>query len=154
MKTFFITKSNRIVDDSNTVVPMIETDPLYQQYLTFLRNNGNVELTDFEFEEDIKKQKLEAIKAKYELHKKNGWDAYQDFRAIIVNDIYEGVITEQQAFIIESNLKVAYDRIAQNGDWKTGYYELSQVSISNDFVRPYMDLALSYIQNYINKNYE
>jgi hypothetical protein len=119
--------------------------------------NGTEWIEDATAEEiaelEIKKS-IEDIKTKYELHKLNGWNAYQDFRAKIVLDIQNEIITEVQAFIIESDLKIAYDRIAQNGDWKTAYFELSQITVSNDVVQPYLDLALSYIINYINLNYD
>ena len=61
---------------------------------------------------ELIKNKIADIKAKYENHKINGWNAYQDFRAMIVLDIYDGKITEQMAFIIEKDLK-PYDRISQ-----------------------------------------
>jgi hypothetical protein len=104
--------------------------------------------------EEIKAIAIAEIKAKYEFHRANGWNAYQDFRAMIVLDIAEAVITETQAFLIEKDLKLGYDRIAQNGDWKTAYYELSQVTVSYPFIQPYMDIALSYILDYIANNYD
>lgn len=104
--------------------------------------------------EQIKANAVAEIKAKYEFHRANGWNAYQDFRAIIVLDIASGDITENQAFLIEKDLKLGYDRIAQNGDWKTAYYELSQVQVSYPFIQPYMDIALSFIANYIQNNYD
>lgn len=105
---------------------------------------------------NIKNNQLrnEEIKSKYELHKANGWKAYQDFRAKIVSDIYDGIITEEQAFAVEANLKIAYDRIAQNGDWKTARFELQQVNPFPEFVQYYYDLALNYINQYIIENYE
>lgn len=104
--------------------------------------------------EQLKANAIAEIKAKYEFHRANGWNAYQDFRAMIVLDIASGIITETQAFLIEKDLKSGYDRIAQNGDWKTAYYELSQVTVSYPFIQPYMDIALSYILNYIANNYD
>lgn len=104
--------------------------------------------------EEIKAIAVTEIKSKYEFHRTNGWDAYQDFRAMIVLDIAGAVITETQAFLIEKDLKLGYDRIAQNGDWKTAYYELSQVTVSYPFIQPYMDIALSYILDYIANNYD
>ena len=55
---------------------------------------------------------------------------------------------------IEKDLKLGYDRIAQNGDWKTAYYELSQVTVSYPFIQAYMDIALGFIANYIATNYD
>lgn|SRR5574343_136581 len=105
-------------------------------------------------EQEIKSNRNEQIKSKYEFHKVNGWNAYQEFRAKIVSDIYDGKVTEEQAFVIEANLKVAYDRIAQNGDWKTARFELQQVVPFPDFVQFYYDLAINYIDQYILENYE
>ena len=104
--------------------------------------------------EQLKANAIAEIKAKYEFHKANGWNAYQDFRAMIVLDIADGKITEIQAFLIEKDLKLGYDRIAQNGDWKTAYYELSQTTVSYPFIQPYMDVALNYIAIYIQNNYD
>ena len=101
-----------------------------------------------------KEELLNSIKEKYEFHKANGWDTYQSFRAKIVSDVYTGRITEVQAFTIERYLKIAYDRISQNGDWKTARYELSQVTGFPDYVKYYYDLALNFISNYILQNYE
>ena len=104
--------------------------------------------------EQLKANAIAEIKAKYEFHRANGWNAYQDFRAMIVLDIDSGEITEQQAFLIEKDLKLGYDRIAQNGDWKTAYYELSQTTVSYPFIQAYMDIALGFIANYIATNYD
>ncbi len=104
--------------------------------------------------EQIKANAIAEIKAKYEFHRSNGWNAYQEFRAIIVLDIANELITETQAFLIEKDLKLGYDRIAQNGDWKTAYFELSQITVSFPFIQSYLDLALSYIANYIQNNYD
>lgn len=119
--------------------------------------NGTEWIEGFTQQEIDDKLRIEALnytKQKYELHKTNGWEAYQDFRAKIVLDIENSIITEEQAFEIEANLKVAYDRIAQNGDWKTALYELSQTTLSSSFVQPYYDLAINYISEYITNNYD
>ncbi len=94
------------------------------------------------------------IKQKYEFHKSNGWEAYNEFRAKVVNDIYKGLITEMDAFYIEENLSPAFDQISATGDWKTARYKLMQVSPYPPFVQPYYDLAMQIINDYITNNYE
>ena len=103
--------------------------------------------------QELKDIAIAEIKAKYEFHRANGWSAYQDFRAMIVLDIAAGKITKEQAFLIEKELKLGYDRISQNGDWMTAHYELSQVEVSYPFIQEYMDIALNFIATYIQNNY-
>ena len=97
---------------------------------------------------------IEDIKQKYEFHRANGWEYYQEFRAKVVTDIEEGVITELEAFYIEENLNIAFDQISSTGDWKTARYKLTQVTPYPEFVQPYYDYALNLINQYINNNYE
>ena len=135
------------IDNSIIEVKTIEEVPQGLSYETIIEDNT---LT----ESQLKDIAIAEIKAKYEFHRANGWSAYQDFRAMIVIDIEAGDITEQQAFLIEKDLKLGYDRIAQNGDWKTAYYELSQVTVSYPFIQEYLDIALSFIATYIQNNYD
>ncbi|WP_445458416.1 hypothetical protein [Flavobacterium sp. HNIBRBA15423] len=107
-----------------------------------------------QIEEKIEKNILTGIKTKYEFHRANGWNAYQDFRAKIVNDIYKGFITEEEAFFIEANLSPAFDQISATGDWKTARYKLIQVTPYPPFVEPYYNLAMQLINDYIINNYE
>ena len=102
--------------------------------------------------EEIKQQ----TKQRYEHHKANGWEAYQNFRANIISDISNAIITEAQAFAIEEILGVAYNKISASGDWKTAHYKLTQVVIPQgyEFVQQYFDAALQEIETYIAENYE
>lgn len=135
------------LENSNIEVSTIEEVPQGLSYEVIIEDNAPTE-------EQLKEIAIAEIKAKYEFHRANGWNAYQDFRAMIVLDIASGEITEQQAFLIEKDLKLGYDRIAQNGDWKTAYYELSQVTVSYPFIQEYLDIALSFIATYIQNNYD
>ena len=135
------------LDNSIIEVKTIEEVAQGVSYETIIEDNT---LT----ESQLKDIAIAEIKAKYEFHRANGWSAYQDFRAMIVIDIEAGDITEQQAFLIEKDLKLGYDRIAQNGDWKTAYYELSQIQVSYSFIQEYLDVTLNYIANYIQNNYD
>lgn len=135
------------IDNSIIEVKTLEEVPQGLSYETIIEDNAPTE-------EQLKEISIAEIKAKYEFHRLNGWNAYQDFRAMIVLDIANEAITETQAFLIEKDLKIGYDRIAQNGDWKTAYYELSQVTVSYPFIQEYLDIALSFIATYIQNNYD
>lgn len=142
MEKYRYTIGNSIIE-----VKTIEEVPQGLSYETIIEDNT---LT----ESQLKEIAIAEIKAKYEFHRANGWSAYQDFRAMIVLDIANEAITETQAFLIEKDLKIGYDRIAQNGDWKTAYYELSQIQVSYSFIQEYLDVTLNYIANYIQNNYD
>jgi len=44
---YFITQQGNIIDENNQLIPQNENNPLYQQYLEYLTNNGEVFPTDF-----------------------------------------------------------------------------------------------------------
>ena len=82
-----------------------------------------LELTQDEMDalEEKKTNAIKAeIKSKYEFHKQNGWEFYQNFRAEIVVAIYGGDITEGDAFQIEAHLKDGFDKIANTGRLEDG----------------------------------
>ncbi|UOX32421.1 hypothetical protein LXD69_10190 [Flavobacterium sediminilitoris] len=139
------------------MIPFDDSNQLYLTFIEWLSEGNSIELfegTSKEIQNSQLELKLLEIKNKYEFHKINGWDAYQNFRAKVVNDIYNGLISEEQAFIIEENLSVAYDQISTTGDWKTARYKLLQVSPYPPYVQPYYDLAIILINDYITNNYE
>lgn len=91
---------------------------------------------------------------KYEVHKTNGWNEYQRFRAGIVLDIEKGILTELDAFMIEAFLKSGFDKIANSGDWKTARYILSASETSDPTIETYKNKALTIIDAYILDNYD
>jgi hypothetical protein len=117
---------------------------------SFYENASSEEVAEFE---DAKRSEL--IKSAYEQRKVDGWQAYQEFRAGMVKEIYDQVLTKQQAFIIEDFLGKGYDKIAQQGDWETAYYKLSTTVIPEQyaFVQSYLDAAKAIMLQYIQKNY-
>ncbi len=105
--------------------------------------------------ENIKEEQMYATMLRYEKHKADGWDYYQRFRAGLVWEIDNGVLTVQQAFLIENYLSIGYDKIAQNGDWMTASYKLKQISLptAHEFVRIYLNSAIIILDSYIEMNY-
>lgn len=124
---------------------------------SFLKSKftGNKWVEGANYDELLEFQKQE-IKSQYEQRRADGWQAYQTFRAEMVLDIDKGILTEMQAFIIENYLGKGYDKIAQNGDWKTASFLLSQTSLpeAHLFVQSYLNKALEIINEYITKNYK
>ena len=106
-------------------------------------------------EDNIKDEQMYATMLRYEKHKADGWDYYQRFRAGLVWEIDNSILTVQQAFIIENYLSTGYDKIAQNGDWMTASYKLKQITLptTHEFVRAYLNKAIEILDEYIHLNY-
>jgi len=51
---YFYTKYGTIIDENNQVIPMIEGNPLYEEYLLFLKADGTVEPSDYVTDEELK----------------------------------------------------------------------------------------------------
>lgn len=103
---------------------------------------------------ELRLANIERTKMKYDQHKANGWNAYQDFRGNIVEEIAEGVLTQTEGILIELDLSVGYDKIQQTGDWMTARYLLQNLTVSQPFIEPYRLSAIEIITNYINYNYD
>lgn len=94
------------------------------------------------------------IKKKYEMHRKNGWNEYQEFRAEVVMDISKNIITEIQAFQLEDYLKESYDKINNTGDWKTAKFILQNLSGHPTWMESYINSAIQRVDDYIIENYD
>jgi hypothetical protein len=51
---YFYTKYGTIIDENNQAIPMIEGNPLYEEYLLFLKSDGTVEPSDYVTDEELK----------------------------------------------------------------------------------------------------
>jgi len=153
---YSISKLGNIIKDKSVIVPMDDTSELYLEYVDYLKNNGTVEETDDLLDEEKDIISKASIVERYGRYEVDGKEAYQLFRADLVNDIYKGLITEVQAFYIEEYLSKGYDKISSNGDWKTAKFKLNSIKLdpSHSFVQPYLNKALDVITEYILNNYE
>jgi hypothetical protein len=51
---YFYTKYGTIIDENNQVVPMIEGNSFYEEYLLFLKADGTIEPSDYVTDEELK----------------------------------------------------------------------------------------------------
>lgn len=58
---YFQTKNGVTIDENRNIIPMDESNAIYQKYLDFLKSNGTVELTDMLSDFEIELAKNEAI---------------------------------------------------------------------------------------------
>ena len=141
---------------TETLVPEVRTFWCLDPYFNFQTREYYENATQEEVDAYVNEKRSIDIKSAYEQRKSDGWDAYQEFRANMVKEIYDGIITKTQAFVIEDYLGKGYDKIAQQGDWETAYYKLSTTVIPDQhlFVQPYLDSAKAIMLTYIQNNYK
>lgn len=58
---YFQTKNGVTIDENRNIIPMDESNKIYQEYLKFLKEDGTVELTDMLSDFEIELAKNEAI---------------------------------------------------------------------------------------------
>lgn len=58
---YFQTKNGVTIDENRNIIPMDESNAIYQKYLKFLKEDGTVELTDMLSDFEIDLAKTEAI---------------------------------------------------------------------------------------------
>lgn len=153
--SYYITERGTIIDNENVKVVMTDGDSTFEKYKEYLQNDGEVIPTDFVTEDEIiELQKFATIK-KYEQFRIDGISAYEDYRAIIVSKVFKKELSETQAFLISKYLSSSFDKIKNNGDWKTALFELDSISIPDkyDYIIEYKNEALELMQNYIAENY-
>jgi len=51
---YFYTKYGTIVDENMTPIPMVEGNPIYEEYLLFLQADGTIEPSDYVTDEELK----------------------------------------------------------------------------------------------------
>jgi len=62
--TYFTTNGGYIIDENNTIIPMIESSLLYQDYRTYVIGGNEVFTTDYKTPEEIA-EKILAIRKEY-----------------------------------------------------------------------------------------
>lgn len=58
---YFYTKYGTIVDENMTPIPMIEGNPIYEEYLLFLQADGTIEQTDYVTDEELEELRRTSI---------------------------------------------------------------------------------------------
>jgi len=88
----------------------------------------------------------------YQRKAKDGSQYYNLKRSELVNDIHLGLITSEDAFIIDSKLKNVKDSLL-TGDWITAQTYLSFTTVEGEYTQERKDAINAEIQEYINNNY-
>lgn len=56
---YYRTRYGKIIDENNQVIPMEEGNSLYQDYLAYLTNEGEIFESDYIFQEDLFEEALQ-----------------------------------------------------------------------------------------------
>jgi len=56
---YYKTKYGKIIDENNQLIPMVEGNLLYEDYLIHLSNEGEIYESDYTFQEDLIEEALE-----------------------------------------------------------------------------------------------
>ena len=156
-KVLYGTFSNKIdLLNDETIIDLNITENFISPFYNFETESFYENATQEEVNQHNNALRGEKIKAAYEQRKTDGWEAYQNFRADMVKEIYDGIITKEQAIIIKNYLSLGYDEISQFGDYETAIYKLMQILLPEEhlFVHPYLLKAKSIMLNYIRNNYK
>lgn len=95
---------------------------------------------------------LEERKSEYELHKANGVDYYNTFRAQLTLDVEQGDKTLVCALEIQERLLRVGETLC-TGDWKSAYNVLANTLPSPNCTKEIIDTMKTDIGNYITNNY-
>jgi len=56
---YYRTKYGKIIDENNQIIPMEEGNLLYEDYLVYLKNEGEIFESDYVFQEDLVDEALQ-----------------------------------------------------------------------------------------------
>jgi len=94
----------------------------------------------------------EQIKTEYDTHRTAGVDFADDYRAQLVLDVINDMITEEFAIERQNSLKVPFDLI-KDGDWKSAKTYLTNMLGNVYCNKAEIDSILFSVEDYITNNY-
>lgn len=98
---------------------------------------------------------VDAVIGKYNDYKTDGINYYDSFRAKIVLDVNNNLISQEQGVSIGKILKPCFDWII-TGDWLNALQELEEMIITSSSpikANEYYQMAKNFVTNYIAENY-
>lgn len=133
---YYLTKRGNIIDDNRVLIPMIEFNPLYEGYLTFLKNNGTVETTDLYSDEELEQIHKESIpqtasKMRFFLALLN-----IGITRAMVYDVINQIPDEnlKEIVLIKFDLSQEFDRQDEHLNMLAGIFNITQEQLDNLFI--------------------
>jgi hypothetical protein len=149
--TYYITKSGKIINSNNELIPMDESSPLYQEYYNYLVNEGTIYETDYEFPSDIAERIVSEETQKYIQRTTDGVNAYAKISAEFRLAKLAGTIDDATHTYIE-NLLIPVRNEVLAGQWISAKQKLIVIGDVAVGATLY-DRLMTQITTYITENY-
>ena len=148
---YYTTKNGKIIDENNQLIPMDESSSLYQDYYNYLKNEGTVYPTDYEFPSDVAERIVSEETQKYIKRTEDGVKAYAKISAEFRLAKLSGTIDDATHTYIE-NLLIPVRNEVLAGQWISAKQKL--ISIGETAVGASLyNRLIEQLTNYIIENY-
>ena len=133
---YFYTKYGTIVDENMTPIPMVEGNPIYEEYLLFLQADGTIEQTDYITDEEL--EELRRISIPQTASKMRFFLALLNIgitRAMVydvINKISDATLKE--IVLIKFDLSQEFDRQDEHLIMLANQFEISEKELDNLFI--------------------
>jgi hypothetical protein len=134
---YYLTKRGNIIDENRVLIPMQEDNPLYDGYLTFLKNDGTIENTDLYSDEELREIYQESIPKT--ASKMRFFLALYNI-GITRNMVYEVInqITDEnlkEVILIKFDLSQEFDRNDEHLILLANQFNISDIELDNLFIK-------------------
>lgn len=133
---YFYTKYGTIVDENMTPIPMVEGNPIYEEYLLFLQADGTIEQTDYVTDEELKELRRTSIpqtasKMRFFLSLLN-----IGITRAMVYDVINQIPDEnlKEIVLIKFDLSQEFDRQDEHLNMLAGIFNITQEQLDNLFI--------------------
>lgn len=133
---YFYTKYGTVIDENNQVVPMIEGNPAYEEYLLFLQADGTIEQSDIELDQELEELRRSIVpqiasKMRFFLALYN-IGITRTMVYDVINQIQDADLKE--IILIKFDLSQEFDRSDEHLNLLAGQFNISQQQLDDLFI--------------------
>lgn len=133
---YFYTKYGTIIDENNQVIPMIEGNPAYEEYLLFLQADGTIEQSDIELDQELEELRRSIVpqiasKMRFFLALYN-IGITRTMVYDVINQIQDSDLKE--IILIKFDLSQEFDRNDEHLNLLAGQFNISQQQLDDLFI--------------------
>jgi len=134
---YFYTKYGTIVDENMTPIPMVEGNPIYEEYLLFLQADGTIEQTDYVTKDELEELRRTSIpqtasKMRFFLALLN-IEITRSMVYEVINQISDATLKE--IVLIKFDLSQEFDRQDEHLIMLANQFEISETELDNLFIQ-------------------